>query len=144
MDSSNSSFILWLNRWLIIFSVAIVLSPPSVSGNCFTSIFNFGDSLSDTGNLFHDCHSNKPPNSCFPPYGDTFFRRPTGRFSDGRLIIDFIGNFLLLIHATLFCSVSNLLGLRLCWMYMCCFLSSITGTSTATTVSGCECGKTED
>ncbi|KAL4019575.1 hypothetical protein IC575_018327 [Cucumis melo] len=87
MDSSNLS----LNRWLIIFFVATALSPSTnVLGNCFNSIFNFGDSLSDTGNLFNNCNSNKPPKSCFTPYGDTFFRHPTGRFSDGRLIIDFI------------------------------------------------------
>ncbi|XP_010518794.1 PREDICTED: GDSL esterase/lipase At5g45910 [Tarenaya hassleriana] len=55
----------------------------------YESIFNFGDSLSDTGNFL--ISGDKP----FPvvgklPYGETFFNRPTGRYSDGRLIIDFI------------------------------------------------------
>ncbi|CAI9760162.1 unnamed protein product [Fraxinus pennsylvanica] len=50
----------------------------------------FGDSLADTGNLLH----SYPPGKHIPsgrwPYGETFFHHPTGRFSDGRLIIDFI------------------------------------------------------
>ncbi|KAL4019573.1 hypothetical protein IC575_018325 [Cucumis melo] len=62
---------------------------PSVFG-CYTSIFNFGDSLSDTGNLYYTCSFPNPPNVCFFPYGETFFHRPTGRFSDGRLVLDFL------------------------------------------------------
>lgn len=53
----------------------------------YTSIFNFGNSLSDTGNL-HILNAAAGPSV---PYGMTFFHRPAGRFSDGRLIIDFIG-----------------------------------------------------
>ncbi|KAK4259675.1 hypothetical protein QN277_005983 [Acacia crassicarpa] len=59
-------------------------------GSSFSSIFSFGDSLADTGNLYF---SSQPPTSfhCFfPPNGQTYFGRPTGRCSDGRLIIDFI------------------------------------------------------
>jgi hypothetical protein len=50
--------------------------------------FVFGDSLVDAGNnnyLPLAAHAN------FPPYGETFFRKPTGRFSDGRNVGDFIG-----------------------------------------------------
>nr|CAB3477095.1 unnamed protein product [Digitaria exilis] len=48
-------------------------------------IFNFGDSNSDTGGMaaVNGMNLNLPE-------GRTFFRRPTGRLSDGRLVIDFI------------------------------------------------------
>ncbi|KAL6960319.1 hypothetical protein U1Q18_041819 [Sarracenia purpurea var. burkii] len=48
------------------------------------AIYNFGDSNSDTGGIAA---------AFFPmaaPCGETFFHRPVGRASDGRLIIDFI------------------------------------------------------
>ncbi|XP_004292698.1 PREDICTED: esterase-like [Fragaria vesca subsp. vesca] len=50
----------------------------------FPAIFNFGDSNSDTGGLAA---------AFFPspaPYGETYFHLSPGRFSDGRLIIDFL------------------------------------------------------
>ncbi|WCJ22369.1 GDSL-like Lipase/Acylhydrolase superfamily protein [Euphorbia peplus] len=47
-------------------------------------IFNFGDSNSDTGGFW----------AAFPaqsaPFGMTYFHKPTGRASDGRLALDFI------------------------------------------------------
>ena len=53
------------------------------------ALFVFGDSAADAGT------NNYIPNSCahvdFPPYGRTFFHRPTGRFTDGRTVFDFIG-----------------------------------------------------
>ncbi|OAY67916.1 GDSL esterase/lipase, partial [Ananas comosus] len=49
----------------------------------------FGDSLADTGNLL--LSGALPfPSIGHLPYGITFFRHPTGRCSDGRLIVDFI------------------------------------------------------
>ncbi|EYU28061.1 hypothetical protein MIMGU_mgv11b014990mg [Erythranthe guttata] len=57
---------------------------------CYESIISFGDSLADTGNVLLLSPSDKKPHGGLPPYGRTFFHRPTGRFSDGRLVIDFI------------------------------------------------------
>ncbi|KAJ0828131.1 putative sinapine esterase [Helianthus annuus] len=72
----------------------VVLWSVSLYANgCYTSIINFGDSLSDTGNIKHlGIITNQSFPSMFLPYGQTFFHKPTGRFSDGRLIIDFLGN----------------------------------------------------
>ncbi|GER25356.1 GDSL esterase/lipase [Striga asiatica] len=50
----------------------------------FPAIFNFGDSNSDTGGLSAAFGQAPPPN------GESFFRGPAGRYSDGRLIIDFM------------------------------------------------------
>lgn len=73
----------------ILFSCFCILQVASGSSP-YTAIFNFGDSLSDTGNFL----ISGPV--AFPfiarlPYGLTHFGHPTGRCSDGRLIIDFIG-----------------------------------------------------
>ncbi|KAK1302018.1 GDSL esterase/lipase [Acorus calamus] len=56
----------------------------------FPAIFNFGDSLSDTGNLIQINASTVVGHIDRFPYGETYFKYPTGRFSDGRVIIDFI------------------------------------------------------
>ncbi|KAF8663353.1 hypothetical protein HU200_055969 [Digitaria exilis] len=57
----------------------------------YGSIFNFGDSYADTGNniVFFAERSLVDPAEG-PPYGMTFFGHPTGRYSNGRLIIDFM------------------------------------------------------
>jgi hypothetical protein len=48
-------------------------------------MFNFGDSNSDTGNLVAGAGFR-----LHRPVGRRFFGKPSGRFSDGRLYIDFI------------------------------------------------------
>jgi hypothetical protein len=64
-------------------------------------MFSFGDSLIDTGNFIH--YSKAPGSVSRPPYGRTFFGRPTGRWSDGRLIVDFIGTYSSCLITSLAC-----------------------------------------
>lgn len=58
----------------------------SKPGACnFTAIFNFGDSNSDTGGLVAGLGLRS-----LLPNGESFFQKPTGRYCDGRLVIDFL------------------------------------------------------
>lgn len=63
--------------------------PAVIVAGCYSSIFSFGDSLADTGNFLHIA-GNHSAGFARLPYGTTYFGSPTGRFSDGRLILDFI------------------------------------------------------
>ncbi|RVX17198.1 GDSL esterase/lipase 1 [Vitis vinifera] len=55
-------------------------------------LFILGDSLFDPGNNIY--LNTTPESSAFWPYGETFFKRATGRFSDGRLVPDFIAEYM--------------------------------------------------
>ena len=71
---------------LFISLVTLVSSIPRVEASCsFRAIFNFGDSNSETGGFW----------AAFPaqhlPFGMTYFKKPAGRASDGRAVIDFLG-----------------------------------------------------
>ncbi|KEH17248.1 putative sinapine esterase [Medicago truncatula] len=52
----------------------------------YEAFFNFGDSISDTGNAASIFLPMPNP----IPYGSSYFKHPSGRMSNGRLIIDFI------------------------------------------------------
>lgn len=85
------------NSWSITCFLVILqlLSSGSLyADGCYTSIFSFGDSLADTGNLKQLASiSDQVFSLLLPPYGENFFDQSTGRCSNGRLIIDFLGNF---------------------------------------------------
>lgn len=69
------------------------LSPGGLSARPrrYDSIFSFGDSFADTGNKPIAFAANSVPVTVMRrPYGDTFFGHPTGRTTDGRLILDFV------------------------------------------------------
>ncbi|CAK9309105.1 unnamed protein product [Citrullus colocynthis] len=52
----------------------------------FNAIYQLGDSISDTGNLIRE-NLNTPFSHL--PYGEMFFNNPTGRCSNGLLMIDY-------------------------------------------------------
>ncbi|XP_031129397.1 GDSL esterase/lipase At1g28590-like isoform X3 [Ipomoea triloba] len=83
-----SSFLSLPKSAAICILVFLLFAPGGNATGCYESIISFGDSLADTGNLVRMWNSFNI--SALLPYGETFFHRPTGRFSDGRLIIDFI------------------------------------------------------
>ncbi|XP_020236517.1 esterase-like [Cajanus cajan] len=67
---------------LLVLSVATTVT---AAEHCdFPAIFNLGASNSDTGGLAASLLAVPPP------YGETYFHTPVGRFSDGRIILDFI------------------------------------------------------
>ncbi|KAK1318972.1 GDSL esterase/lipase [Acorus calamus] len=71
--------------YLAFLVVGFALASASSSQRCeFPMIINFGDSISDTGGLSASFFF-------IPlPYGETYFHRPAGRFSDGRVLLDFM------------------------------------------------------
>lgn len=78
-----------LEKWIVcaaaVVGLMIFCQVESSQGKCaFPAIFNFGDSNSDTGGFYAAFPAENPP------YGMTFFHKPVGRSSDGRLVIDFI------------------------------------------------------
>ncbi|CAO2161627.1 unnamed protein product [Urochloa humidicola] len=75
--------------------LVVLASPgPAVSAGShrrYDAIFSFGDSFADTGNkpIAFALYS-VPVTVMRPPYGETFFGHPTGRTTDGRVILDLI------------------------------------------------------
>ncbi|XP_042411324.1 sinapine esterase-like [Zingiber officinale] len=66
----------------------LILGGLTTGEGCFSAIFCFGDSITDTGNAVRLGGVGGPGG--VSPYGRTFFGRPTGRYTDGRVILDFI------------------------------------------------------
>ncbi|KAL6838506.1 hypothetical protein ACP4OV_031751 [Aristida adscensionis] len=62
----------------------------SSTGGCGTPLWVFGDSYADTGNLGD--LGRELTHAWYDPYGQTFPGRPAGRFSDGRVLTDFLAS----------------------------------------------------
>lgn len=68
----------------------IKLQKPRLMKCRFDKIYQFGDSLSDTGNCIRESLCGAHSACAAPPYGMNVFQKATGRCSDGMLMIDFI------------------------------------------------------
>ncbi|CAI9260302.1 unnamed protein product [Lactuca saligna] len=77
---------------LIIFLNLLLMASTLANAHVVKSMFPFGDSLFDPGN--NHFTKNCTIQADFPPYGSTFFKRPTGRFTNGRTVADFISQYL--------------------------------------------------
>ncbi|KAH6557071.1 hypothetical protein KP509_1Z136900 [Ceratopteris richardii] len=83
LPAASSARTLYTTKYLI------DSAPPSFECSApFAPVLAFGDSTTDTGNQIH---TNTPfATAASPPYGMTFFHEPTGRYSDGRVMLDFL------------------------------------------------------
>lgn len=72
---------------LLLFQALMDSAAPACSIN---AIYSFGDSIADTGNLLREGPVGFFASIGSYPYGETF-QKPTGRCSDGLLIIDYFG-----------------------------------------------------
>lgn len=68
----------------------IELAKPKLKKCGIDRIYQFGDSISDTGNCVRESYCAAHTKTGRLPYGMNFFRKATGRCSDGMLIVDFI------------------------------------------------------
>ncbi|CAN1357496.1 GDSL esterase/lipase At5g03610 [Linum perenne] len=95
MDKKSCSFLLLL---LSLFLLSVVSGAAAANGgrgqrHLFrfkpSKLFVFGDSYADTGNVRKSIST-----SWKVPYGITFPGRPAGRFSDGRVLTDYLARFI--------------------------------------------------
>ncbi|KAF7035785.1 hypothetical protein CFC21_046584 [Triticum aestivum] len=81
-----------LTKAVVFILFLLSVSRCGTSWQSYDAIYNLGDSISDTGNL---CTGGCPSWLTMgqPPYGSSYFGRPTGRCSDGRVVVDFLAQF---------------------------------------------------
>ncbi|KAA0059367.1 GDSL esterase/lipase 5-like [Cucumis melo var. makuwa] len=98
MDQFQKMKIISIFHFLfLIFSTFFFIAQPSRIHNLTSSqnplaFFVFGDSFVDPGNN-NFINTTESFRANFTPYGQTFFKSPTGRFSDGRIVPDFIAEY---------------------------------------------------
>ncbi|KAL5579654.1 hypothetical protein UlMin_012096 [Ulmus minor] len=87
--------------FLLLLLLLLLLLTPTCNGRStksrhsaknYVPFFIFGDSFLDAGNNNY-INTSTLDQANFWPYGETYFKFPTGRFSDGRLVVDFIAEY---------------------------------------------------
>lgn len=86
-SKNNNNMVLILIHVFVLSSLCMEVVN-SVDWN-FPAVFNLGDSNSDTGELTVGLGFQLAP-----PNGQNFFKTPSGRACDGRLIVDFLSKVL--------------------------------------------------
>lgn len=86
VDFDDFFFLLLLLLLLLCFNPCSSKTHPG----CFSKIYAFGDSITDTGNTHSSVDLKTFAHVSELPYGMTYFHRPTNRFSDGRIVVDFL------------------------------------------------------
>ncbi|XP_058740572.1 GDSL esterase/lipase At1g54790-like isoform X1 [Vicia villosa] len=81
--NNNNNMVFVLIHVFVLFSISMTVVN-SVDWN-FPAVFNMGDSNSDTGELTVGLGFQLAP-----PNGQNYFKTPSGRACDGRLIVDFL------------------------------------------------------
>lgn len=79
-----------LSAVLVLSSLSFAYTTTTETSHPFKKIYAFGDSFTDTGNTKSVTGPSGFGHVSNPPYGITFFHHPTNRYSDGRLVIDFV------------------------------------------------------
>lgn len=69
---------------------ALTAATNTLTPRPFNKIYAFGDSFTDTGNTKTATGPSGFGHVSTSPYGSTYFHHPTNRYSDGRLVIDFV------------------------------------------------------
>ncbi|KAH9624434.1 hypothetical protein KSS87_000465 [Heliosperma pusillum] len=77
---------------LLIILITTLKHTTSTLTKPFNKIYAFGDSYTDTGNTISTTGPSGFNYVSTLPYGMTFFHHPTNRYSDGRLVIDFVAD----------------------------------------------------
>lgn len=93
MARSSSSIFFLFSLVAILISTSCQAKSSDLLKNNVAGLFIFGDSFLDAGNNNY-INTTTLDQANFWPYGETYFKFPTGRFSDGRLVSDFIGEIL--------------------------------------------------
>ncbi|KAM3378586.1 GDSL esterase/lipase [Capsicum galapagoense] len=83
--SSLRSYNSMVNIWVILGTMLLFMVAKTECKKCaFKAIFNFGDSNTDTGGFWAAFPAQAPP------HGMTYFKKPVGRATDGRVVVDFL------------------------------------------------------